>query len=107
METRIAFFMKPRISAKFRSQRAFAKAAHPKQGADAAAAHLALILSGARPAPVEHLEAWVRTLELDSSGTEELSFLAGLTHLPEPLHPLFVRLFNESRISRGLNPLTA
>ena len=105
MVTQLAKYMKPRISAKFRSQRAFAKAVQPEQGADAAAAHLALILSGARPAPVEHLEAWVRALELDSSGTEEISFLAGLTHLPEQLHPLFIRLFDESRASRGLPPL--
>lgn len=66
-----------------------------------------MILSGKRPAPVDHLEAWIRALDLDASGTEEFSFLAGLTHLPVKLHPLFMRLFNESRASRGLSPLTA
>lgn len=107
MDNLLEIFLMPKITAQFPSKAAFADAVLPHKNTNTAAVHLAMILSGKRPAPVDHLEAWIHALDLDATGTEEFCFLAGLTHLPEKLHPLFIRLFNESRVSRGLSALAA
>ena len=107
MTTQLELYVKDRILAHYRSQRAFAAAAMPDASVEVAGARVLLTLTGARPAAAEHLAAWTKALHWTDSDPEAevLAFLFGLTHLPPALHPLFTRLFDESRQSRGLPPL--
>ena len=79
----------------------------PDATAEVAGARIALVLSGARPAPAEAdtVAHWVKALKLGKADAEELQFRMGLTHLPEPMHRFFIDLYNDARKKRGLSIL--
>lgn len=87
--------LKDLIPTRFRSRRAFIRAAEPKANQDGAQAYLTRVLTGAKPPPIERIEAWATALRLTGDERRRFTALAAIAHIPEEVRPQFEIWYDE------------
>ncbi len=73
MQTNFGQYLKLLVDGKFRSRRAFVRAAQPTANEAGAQAYLAKVLNGKAPPPMTRIDAWADALQL--TGEERARFL--------------------------------
>ena len=83
------------IDARFKSRRAFVRAAHPEGNEDSLVSQLSRVLDGERPPPLNRIEAWADALGLTGADKESLINRATLENLHAEIRPRYARIFAE------------
>ena len=99
--------LKRLIETKFKSQRAFIRAAEPQANEDSAQGYVSRVLTGAKPPPMSRIAAWADALELTGDARQQFLDLAledVLRRTPEEVQNLVASLRSElARVRRGQN----
>ncbi len=103
--TPLSIFLGERIAKHFSSKREFVRMSQPDGNENSVAGYLSQVLTGKKPASPELIQAWTKSLQLESDDVALLRFIAALTYVPEEWHADMVSLFNRDRASRGLSPV--
>jgi hypothetical protein len=100
--------LKRLIKAKFKSQRAFIRAAEPLANEDSAQGYVSRVLSGTKPPPLNRIGAWADALGLSGEARQQFLDLAledVLHRTPEEVQRLVASLRAElARAGRARSP---
>lgn len=95
MPSAFAQLLKDLIDTRFKSRRAFVRAASAPSRENAEQAYLAQVLAGKKPAPMEKVDTWADALKLSTEDRERFHKLAAISHMPASVQPRFVQLVDD------------
>lgn len=102
VDSAFVFMIKPLISSKFKSRRAFVRVAEPANDEESSQAYLGSVIAGKRPVPLDRVEAWADALDLKGNDRRRFLLLAAITHIPKPWQADFVRVLDRAEYLEGL-----
>jgi hypothetical protein len=88
-------YLKRLIDDRFKSRRAFVRAAEPEGNEDSLVSQLSKVLEGKRPPPLNRIEAWADALGLTGADKESLINRATLENLHPEIRSRYARIFAE------------